>query len=258
MAEQRIYQPEWRDEQGDSRYPFADGAALLAQSGLVLGNDVFLDAVFYPPGAGARLYLTSVEAEGSRTVTLYVGDPASPRLASATLDPLDPPSSLVFADRYGRPAGLVVSDPTRLASFQTWPLGSHQFGTSAEIATACVIPTPAAGVRGFVLEDGKLFTGDVWLVGEDGVVVRQDGDRTIRFDLVGDPLFRRRLCQPTDLFNTPRFIKTINGHAPDERGNFTITVNDEMAGDVILRIYPDPDADVVRVEVVGQKTEGVV
>lgn len=255
--EQRVFYKEWRDEQAGSKYPFADGASLAASTGLVLDPSIFLDAVVYPIGGGPRVYLTRVSARGTRTVTLVVGTQNGAALASAEFDPLDPPSELNLTDALGRPAGMIVSTPDRLAAFQTWPFGDHDFGQSAEFVSTCVVPMPAPGLRGLLLEDGTLFTGDVWVVGEDGVVVREDGTGVIRIDLVGDPLFRRRLCEPNDLFVTPRFVKTINGVEPDERGNFLLTVNSELAGDTILRLFPTDDGKALKIEVVGQKLEGV-
>lgn len=255
--EQRVFYRQWRDEQAGSKYPFADRCALTTSDGLALAPDTFLDASLYPVGAPRRLFLAEVRLAGSLTVTLVVGDESGAEVATAAFDGLSPPAELALADRYGRPAGLLVSTPDRLAVFQTWGLGSRRFGQQAEFAAACVIPVPGDGVRGFVLADGTLFAGDVWVVGEDGVVVRRDGDRVIRVDLVGDPLFRRRLCDPADLFNTPGFIRTINGQPPDASGDFKVTVNGELAGDTILRVYPTDAGDAVRVEVVGQKAGAV-
>lgn len=256
--EQRIFYSEWRDEQAGSKYPFADRCPLTTDTGLVLAADTFLDAALFPVNTPRRLFLTEVRAAGTRTVTLVLGDEGGTELATVEFDPLDPPTELALADEYGRPAGLLVSTADRLSGFQTWGFGTHRFGQAAEFAAACVIPVPGDGVRGFLLADGTLFTGDVWFVGEDGVVVREDGENVIRVDLVGDPLFRRRLCEPNDLFATPNFIRTLNGRLPDANGDFKITVNSELAGDTILRVYPTDAGDAVRVEVVGQKLEGVV
>lgn len=252
----RVLFPEWRDENAPTKFPFADTATLTTTSNLKIDADMFLDARLYPIGGRERQYLAAIKVE-ARKVTITIGDPKTTTLASAMFDPLDPPEMLDLADGYGRPAGVLVSDPTRLSVFQTWPIGEHKFQPQAsEFAASCVIPMPAIGVRGFVTEDGTLFTGDVWIVGENGVVVRQDGDETIRIDVVGDPLFRRRLCQPVQLFTTPRFIKTINGMRPDERGDFKITVGRSLAADTILRVYVD-DQGGITFEAVGQTLQAV-
>ena len=73
----------------------------------------------------------------------------------------------------------------------------------------------------------------------------------IRVDVVGDPLFRRRLCgdpeepqPPRNLFTTPNFIqkiKVVDANSewtcpPDANGDFTIQGNDSLAGDSALRV----------------------
>ena len=109
--------------------------------------------------------LNSAAMVGPRSVTLTVGDATTPVLARSTFDPLAPPDLLELSDPYGRPAGVLVSDATRLAVFQTWPLQEHRFAaTATEFAASCVTPMPAVGVRGFTTPDGTLFTGEVWLV----------------------------------------------------------------------------------------------
>lgn len=56
MSGARILYPEFRDEQSDSRYPFADSATLVSttNAAAVIAADTFIDASFFPIG-GARL-----------------------------------------------------------------------------------------------------------------------------------------------------------------------------------------------------------
>ena len=68
------------------------------------------------------------------------------------------------------------------------------------------------------------------------MVVRQEGDDVIRVDIVGDPLFRRQLCFPIDLFKPPGFVKTINGCRPDAAGNFNLTVGGHINDETIMRV----------------------
>jgi hypothetical protein len=251
----RVSFPEWRDDTGSTRYPFADAASLTTVDGLAFARALFLDAAVYPVGGLARAYLSRITV-GPREVVVAVGDPGQAVRATAAFDPLAPPADLALADEYGRPAGLLVTDPTELTVFQTWPRTEHRFAPGAtEFAAGCVTPLPEVGVRGFMTADGELFAGDVWLVGEDGVVVRREGD-AVRVDVVGDPLFRRRLCQPAQLFTTPRFVRTINGMRPDERGDFKLTVGRALAADTVLRVYPDEKGGLT-IEAVGQPVQGV-
>jgi hypothetical protein len=247
----RIIHPEWRTENLDSNYPFADTATLRSRDKIDLAPDMLLDASIYPIGIGARAYISSLEIT-NRLATIWVGDAANANLASGSFDPLVPPELVALADGYGRPAGLFVADPQRLASAQAWPSGIHTFDIGAtEFAASCTIPTPEEGVRGLTTIQGGLLTGDAWIVGEDGVVVSQDPDGNIRVDVVGDPLFARRLCFPLSLFSTPRFVKTINGIAPGPNGDFQFAVATASASDTILRIVPEPP-DTLRIGLVGK------
>jgi hypothetical protein len=95
------------------------------------------------------------------------------------------------------------------------------------------------------------------LVGDDGVVFsvsdaqvpvpgtcEKRAVRQIRIDVVGDPLFRRRLCQPNNLFQTPKFLKQLRVIGPnmdftvlpDAAGNINMSVANDLAADTVLRI----------------------
>jgi hypothetical protein len=252
MAHQ--WAPGYRDENASSRYPFADGALLVADSGLAVDPATFIDAAVYPIGGRERAALTALEVD-NRRVTIWVGDGDDAARASAAFDPLRPPAAVRLADAYGRPAGLLLADPVLLAASQAWAPGRHAFPAGmAEFAASCVVPTPEVGVRGFLTAAGDLLTGDVWWVGERGVVVRAEDD-AIRVDVVGDPLFSRRLCFPLGLFVTPRFVRTINHIPPGPDGDFRLIVGNHDAPDTILRIYP-LSATELAVEAVGATLAG--
>lgn len=244
-----IWSPDYRDENRDSRYPFADDSTLITSDGLTVNPATFLDASVYPLGGSARTTLMAIEV-ANRLIRFWVGDGDGPRRASGEFDPLQPPEIIHLKDPLGRPAGLLLVDPILLAASQTWPIGTHAFPSgTAEFVASCVIPTPEIGVRGFLTADGDLLTGDVWWVGEHGMVVRDD-DGTVRIDIIGDPLFARRLCYPLGLFTTPRFVRTINGIPPGADGNFRIVVGSHNAPDTVLRIYP-LSATELAVEAIG-------
>lgn len=257
MPLQRDIVPEWRDEQSGSRYPFSDDSTLISTDNWELPKDLFLDAVIYVIGATAPIYLKSIVAE-SGLITFTVGDFADDFTASGAVDPYSSDTSISLTDAYGRPAGLLVCDAEKITRMRGWPLGIYNYEQEAEFVASVVIPLPENHLSGFRLPDGSVVTGDVWLFGDNGVVITKQDDDSIRFDLVGDPLFVRNLCGNRATFVTPNFIKTINGVPPDDNGNFAITVNNKLAGDTILRVYPDLGANVLRVEFVGSKLESVV
>lgn len=242
---ERLLFPEWRAEHAANKYPFGDRATLTNAEGLVILEGTFVDAALYPVGGGAELYVSLITVTHD-AVTIWVGDANQPQLASATFDLIAPPEVISFTDTVGRPAGVMVSEPGQLGIFQSWDVGDHAFTSAqAPLAATVCLPAPELGLRGIVLEDGSFFTGDVWLVGEDGVVLREestplvssDGStpapyRIVRVDVVGDPLFRRRLCEPVTLFTTPRFVKKLHVTA----GSSSFTVTPSAAGDIQVSV----------------------
>jgi hypothetical protein len=250
----RITYPDWRNENQASNYPFADTATLMSRDKLVLPVDMLVDASIFPIGGGARLYISSIVV-GNRAVTIWIGDATNAQRASCVFDPLAPPGMLALADSYGRPAGMFVADPLQLAAAQSWSAGTHTFDLGAtEFVASCTISTPEAGVRGLAAAQGILLTGDVWLVGEDGVVLTEE-EGNIRVDVVGDPLFARQQCASLNLFNTPRVLKTINNILPGPDGSFQFAVAAASAADTVLRIVPVPP-DTLRIGLVGKSVQG--
>jgi hypothetical protein len=254
MAE-RILFPEWRKQNDTTKYPFSERATLVNRQGKIILEGVFADANLYPIGGTVGLYLTRIDVSHS-IVTLYVGNEGNTLLCSTSFSILNPPTVLQLKDSYSRPAGVLVSDTDRLSVFQTLGIGTHTFErTHTEFSATVCVPVPEIGVRGVLLDDGTLLAGDVWLVGADGVVLRKQtvtqiincGSSVtrdvIRVDVVGDPLYRRRLCDPQSLFTTVNPVKTVRFIAENltfdcssADGNVGISVNNAAATDTILRI----------------------
>lgn len=263
----------WRRQHQATKYPFAESASLRNRAGKTLLEGMFLDAALYPVGGQAGLFLSGVVIDHAEA-TLYVGDTRETRRASVTFDLVSPPDELSLVDVYDRPAGVMVSESVRLAAFQSWGVGEHLFRQAeSEFCAAVCLPTAEEGLAGFLLDDGSFVSGDVWLVGDDGVVVRSDdvvvgpaedprNVRALRVDVVGDPLFRRRLCADIGLFTTPRFVRVLRVTAadttvdvtPDEYGDIKLTVDNDAAADTVLRITPISGG--LQISVVGEPIDG--
>ena len=237
MGLQREYGQEWRDEHKSTKYPFCDRCSLTTADNLVIDKEAIYDASFYIVNWNSRLFITSIEISSGLVTeaTIYVGSSSNARAASAVVDVSDIGPLLVFNDTLGRPAGIMVVDPIAMAFIQTWPIGEHMFRENAELIPSVITPMPSSVVSS--LRD----TNDL--------VLRMEGE-SIRVDVVGDPLFKRRVSPES--FVTPRFIKSINGIEPDDQGDFKIAVGTFLADDTILRIYPDLSLPGLRVELVGQ------
>ncbi|NDD52797.1 hypothetical protein EBZ39_02785 [bacterium] len=248
MADERILFPEFRDEQADSRYPFADSATLIDSSGIiVLSRDLFIDASFFPVDAGARLYLSKISVAAG-VVTIFVGDANTAGLISTTYSDISVPPTgvLTFADAYARPAGMLLAETIKLEELATLADGDYTFNRAAtEFVSTVVAPAKTPGVRGLLAPTGELLYGDVWFVGDAGIVVRAESDQVIRFDVTGVPLFKRFVCEPLSSFPAKNYLKTINGCGPDKYGNFTITATghavsertNNTKNDTVLRVY---------------------
>jgi hypothetical protein len=260
MAGARIIFPEFRDEQSDSRYPFSDDAKLKSTAGVQIPRDLFFDAALYVINASAPLYISSI-AVGS-VVTITIGDADAPDVAVTSYNPLTPPENgaLEVIDSNGRPVGLLLGQKDILASLGGWEPIIHRFSKAAtEFVPGVVIPAKEPGVRALTATSTAAFiTGDVWLVGRQGVVFRETAPNTIRVDIVGVPLFKRALCfneeqqpLPGVQFNPKTFLRTINGCGPDKFGNFTIAAAANSATDPTLRVYVE-DA-VLKVAAVATK-----
>lgn len=267
MSDARILYPQFRDEQADSRYPFADNANLLStERKLDIGRNTFVDASLYIIDGDRQAYISAITVTPVE-VTITIGDVGSKARATGKYSALNPPANGIVElfDTWNRPCGMllastesVAADSPRtnaslgLARFAAWPAETHTFKLAdTQFVADVVIPAKAPGVRALTTETLELLTGDVWLIGARGVMVRQNGDDIIRFDILGEPLFQRLQCEPYDRFQPRLFIKTINGCGPDLYGNFTLTATAHGATDTVLRIFVQ-DGN-IRIDTVGRK-----
>jgi len=247
-----------------TKYPFIPTAS-LSNGDVTFLEGTFLDAHIYPVGGAGRYYLSQVTVT-STSFTIFVGDGNNAQLLSGTLSLPLTTGSVRLTDVYGRPGGILVSSVDRLALLAAWGLGIHGFERKqTEFCVTCEMPVPDPGVTGFCLPSGEILTGRVWLVGDDGVILRAEPSTTdkngnllriVRVDVVGDPLFLQRLCDDASLFqpvNPIRELRVVNGNAvytckPDAHGNFNLQMNDALAADAALRVRTTPDGIVINVE----------
>lgn len=258
-----IRHPEFLKELENTKYPFVPTASLTnGQDSLLEGT--FLDAHLYAVTGTRRYYISSVTVTSSE-LTIRIGDTGNATRLTGTVQLPISSSVIKLLDEFGRSGGVLVSDPTRLSLLSAWGVGDHVFErTQTEFCVTCQVPVPDPGVTAIRLSNGDLLTGKVWLVGEDGVVLRtelstdNEGNEieTLRIDVVGDPLFLQRLCTPEELFSPPnpvRVIRIVQGDytydcLPDDQGNFNIQMNDSLAADAALRIRTTPEGIVITVE----------
>jgi hypothetical protein len=227
-------------------YPFIDDATLVAGDGLELPEDVFRDAALYAPGGLAGQYLSGVLAT-AQDITFVVSD-AGGELCRGTVG-RELVDQIPLEDQYGRGCGVLVPGD-RFASFVAQvPTGEHSFGLgAAEFTATCVTPMPSSGISGFLLDDGSFVSGDVWIVGRDGVTVRLDEDNVVRVHATGDPQFRIKNCGDAVETELPIPLQKLDVTLVDS-GQATVRLTPDIYGGV--HIYPgrnQANKNVLRVE----------
>ena len=237
---------DWRDDNQQRRYPFADDATLIGDD-LTIPESLFIDGRLYPIGGNEDLFLSRITRDGS-VITFAVTATGAGELATGSYDVTDIPSTgeIAFHDVYDRPAGMLLATETSLEAFSGLNSGTYEFlSAQARFAAAVVVPQPPVGVRGFVLPSGETIFGDVWIAGEDGVVVRKDDDGSLRIDLIGDPFAARKLCEDEEISDEDIEVlqpycpvETINGIPANELGNYRLFVGSNESLSNILRIRP--------------------
>lgn len=232
--------PQWRNANDKGKYPFLLSVT-MTNGTVILPDSLFADARLYPIGGNQDLYLSRIVKNDSR-VTFYVSDSETPDLASGYYLLASPPELIRLEDRFGREAGVLVTDPIRLTPIAGWAEGTQSFSLSqTAFAAAVVTPMPTAGVRSLRVDDDEALFDDVYLIGGRGVTLDvDDTDPTapkILVHAVGELLFKRLLCSVTG-FVVPCFLETINGNPPDAEGNFYIGVCGIDSSNTILRVEP--------------------
>lgn len=259
----KIRHPEYRKELENTKYPFVPTAS-LSNGAVSFFEGTFLDAHIYAVTGTSGYYISNITITSS-AIHLQIGDNASAELLSGTVSLPITSETVRLVDNFGRSAGLLVSSIDRLAVLTTWGVGTYSFeAEQTAFCVTCCMPVPEVGVTAIQLESGDLLSGRVWLVGDDGVVLqtvkkidkRGNEIDLLQINVVGDPLFLQKLCNPEDLFtpvNPIRTIRIVQGEVSyecdaDDSGNFNIQMNDSLAADAALRIRTTPEGIVFNVE----------
>jgi len=199
-------------------------------------------------------------------MTIVIGNEDETDLITGTVALPVTDYNIKLVDANNISAGVLVTEPSRVNLISGWGLGSYEFSVEdTEFCVTCCMPVPRPGVTAFRLENGDILSGKVWLLGGDGVVInaeeklKKDGtvEPVIKINVVGDPLYLQKLCDPENLFNPVNAIREIkvtqdseelHSCGPDDFGNFNIQMNDALTADPALRIRTTPDGILFNVE----------
>jgi len=241
-------------QHGNANYPFNDNASMKSRSGEVIPKEAFVDARIYVPGGIEGQHISRIEVDGGN-VKVHISDTLN-ELATGTYSGSG--DTITLIDKYDREVGLLLGNPTLLAGLA--PSGGVLEFSETALAFVPVTtpPQPQLQVTGVLDANDNLLAGDVWLVGEKGVVLAASGN-TITINVVGDPFFTRRACTAevtATSYQAPRPLKsiivkdrttTVGTLTPDTHGNVQFEIGQgETAG-------PGTGADdnVIRMQAIG-------
>jgi hypothetical protein len=237
MQNDRILFEGWRERNARLRYPFSDRVSLVNSDGVSIPTELFVDARIHPIGGEADMFISQISVDGT-SITFTISGSGSGELCTGTYDGNDPADDIALSDAYGRTAGVLISSQEQLSSLVgAYGPGDYEFSLDqTQFAADVCIPMPQVGLTGFVLDDGNLVSGDIYLVGVDGVVLSVE-DGYVRVDAAGDPHALIKACEeegsPLPVFCG---LKTINEILPNEDGDFKWSPGGNVAEDTVLRV----------------------
>jgi hypothetical protein len=249
------------EAQRDDEVPvLAAGVARVNDTGRVLVEGTFLDAALYPVGAREGLYLT-----GSRSTSRSHpdGHATRPGLATGTFDRWSPPTRSPWPTPSAARPGCWSARPSGSACSRRGGWGRTSSTPDQTEFARLRVPHPRGRGPRVRLETGEVFVGDVWLVGDDGVVLRAEDLSPVPAALrpagrgrPGGPGGRgRRPAVPPPAVPAAVAVRDpaagevdpvpdANGFefetAPDAAGNVTLTGNNFLAPATVLRVNDVP------------------
>jgi len=251
---------EWRIQNAQSRYPFNDYCPMTGSGGTEVPNNLFLDASIAFASSSNTVRLTDI-AKTNAGITFTLKNDIDNEIGyiqySQTLDT----SLLLITSEDGRKLGAVVVDIAEALSFLAKFSGVSAFSaTAATFCARCLHAYSATVVTSLGLQAGTALSGNVVLIGENGVVLQHVTQEVlavtnffafvssgayavdqipttvnqIRIHVVGEPL-AAAVTQNCNNGQSAVFAETVNGVSPNSAGNISI-VADRRLGPTALRI----------------------
>ena len=175
---------EYRNQNSNRYYQFADGVTLTDTAGNALPVDFVVDAFVFPVDVLGAVYLKAVD---TATGTLYFGaDGATTPFGTAVYD--GTATAYIYETGvYGRQIGVVVFGDGIDSIVGGSTVREFTYAATA-LCPAAYITVNQIGVRGILLDDGTLMTGDVVIKAGPGVDITSVPDTaggTLVFDFIG-------------------------------------------------------------------------
>jgi len=248
----------WREQQKESRYPFADFSSVESVEGLIIPNEVLIDASVAFANSDSYVELISV-SKTDNLLTFTFRNLIETETAAGVFDLSAPSDTIYLYDTFNRRLGLLIVDIGATLTFGIGLATNLTFKSgAARLCPRCVHTYAGAGVTSLRIRDSSTaLSGNALLIGEQGILLRHITEEVtsytdpssshpilvthtvnyIRVDVVGDPLAAAANC--ADSTNIPvTFPTSINGVTPNEYGNINLAIDRGTLGSA-LRIIPN-------------------
>jgi hypothetical protein len=231
-----IYGQQWEDSLKGLSYPF-QASEPPESEGNRIPVDFILDAALFMRSSTSRAVLSEIVVTPARGITMGFSDSAGDPVGTAVFPATG--GGRVNVSFQGISVGFIVVDPDTTEIVRSWFPRTYVF--SAPLIPHVVVVSDPAWRRGVTLPDGTTLTGDVYLVGANGIHLERT---TTGFKVsgVGDPYAGR--------VEARRALKTINNVLPDIAGNISFVAMSPHDGPQRVSVSPLGSGR-VRVELQG-------
>jgi hypothetical protein len=232
----KISGPTWPDALRGLQYPFAIPGPIRADDGTVLDPDVVTDLALFVSADVEKVLLYTVTVVQGVSATFTFANGAGTPVGTVTVTPVSNGRAGISLN--GVNTGFMTSDPTAMRGVLNWTSAVYSF--RVELVPHVLVFSDPAWRRGVVLPDGTVLTGEIWLVGSDGIQFEATADG-FRIHAYGDPYAGRT--------GPRRAFTALNGVLPDSNGNINLVPQGTNAS-FRLNFIPLGSGQ-IRVEVTG-------
>lgn len=219
-----IYGQQWEDSLKGLSYPF-QASEPPESEGNRIPVDFILDAALFMRSTTSRGVLSEITVSPARGITVAFTDAAGDPVGTAVFPATGGGRVAVMSQ--GITTGFIVVDPAAAEIVRSWFPRTYVF--AAPLVPHVVVVSDPAWRRGVTLPDGTTLTGDVYLVGANGIHLERT-PTGFSVSGVGDPYAGR--------VEARRAIKTINGILPDSTGNISLIAMSPHDGPHRISVNP--------------------
>ena len=232
----KIYGPTWQDSLQGLQYPFAVPGPVRAETGTVLDPGVLTDLALFVRATTEKAYLFTITVLQGASATLTFTDPVGTTVGTAVVTPADSGRAAIALN--GVNVGFLTFEDPAMRGVLNWTSATYTFRT--ELVPHVLVFSDPLWRRGVVLPDGTVLTGEIWLVGAQGIQFEETATG-FAVHAYGDPYVGR---------TGPRRTYTQIGNVlPDADGNISLVPSGTQAR-FRINVIPVGDGQ-IRVEVTG-------